>query len=61
MDTTDTLLLGRVTYSMFAGFWPNVTDGEEKQFADKLNAVTKVVFSKTLDAPAQSEMPIDAR
>src|SRR5919206_4714698 len=49
MDTTDTLLLGRVTYSMFAGFWPNVTEGEEKEFADKFNALSKVVFSKTLE------------
>ncbi|MEO8450130.1 MAG: dihydrofolate reductase family protein [Gemmatimonadota bacterium] len=49
MDTTDTLLLGRVTYSMFAGFWPNVTEGAEKEFADKFNAVPKVVFSKTLE------------
>jgi dihydrofolate reductase len=48
MDTIDTLLLGRVTYEMFAGFWPNVTDGAEKEFADKFNAVPKVVFSKTL-------------
>jgi hypothetical protein len=23
MDRIDTLLLGRVTYGMFAGFWPN--------------------------------------
>jgi dihydrofolate reductase len=48
MDTIDTLLLGRVTYGMFAGFWPNVTEGPEKEFADKFNAVPKVVFSKTL-------------
>jgi len=49
MGTTDTLLLGRVTYGMFAGFWPNVTEGAEKEFADKFNAVPKVVFSKTLE------------
>jgi len=48
MDAIDTLLLGRVTYGMFAGFWPNVTEGAEKEFADKFNAVPKVVFSKTL-------------
>ena len=48
MDTIDTLLLSRVTYGMFAGFWPNVTEGAEKEFADKFNAVPKVVFSKTL-------------
>ncbi len=48
MDRVDTLLLGRVTYGMFAGFWPNVTEGEEKEFADKFNGVPKIVFSKTL-------------
>jgi dihydrofolate reductase len=48
MDTIDTLLLGRVTYAMFAGFWPNVTEGPEKEFADKFNGLQKVVFSKTL-------------
>jgi hypothetical protein len=31
MDTIDTLLLGRVTHGMFAGFWPNVTEGAEPQ------------------------------
>ena len=49
MDAIDALLLGGVTYRMFAGFWPNVTEGEEKAFADKLNATPKVVFSKTLE------------
>jgi dihydrofolate reductase len=48
MDRVDTLLLGRATYAMFAGFWPNVTEGAEKEFADKFNAAAKVVFSKTL-------------
>ena len=49
MNRVDTLLLGRVTYSMFAGFWPNVTEGPEKEFADKFNGLQKVVFSKTLE------------
>jgi hypothetical protein len=48
MDTIDTILLGRVTYRMFADYWPKVTMGEEKPFADKLNAIPKIVFSKTL-------------
>lgn len=48
MDTVDTLVLGRRTYEMFAGFWPNVTSGPEKDFADRWNALHKVVFSKTL-------------
>lgn len=49
MDTIDTMLLGRVTYEMFVGFWPNVTEGPEKEFADKFNGVPKVVFSKTIN------------
>jgi dihydrofolate reductase len=49
MNRIDTLLLGRITYSMFAGYWPNVTEGPEKEFADKFNGVPKVVFSKTLE------------
>ena len=48
MDTVDTLVLGRRTYEMFAGFWPNVTAGPEKEFAGKWNALQKVVFSTTL-------------
>jgi dihydrofolate reductase len=49
MDSIDAILLGRVTYRMFADYWPNVTSGEDKQFADKINATRKVVFSRTLD------------
>lgn len=49
LDSIDTILLGRVTYQMFAGHWPNVTSGDDKPFADKLNAIPKVVFSKTLE------------
>src|SRR5215510_4165469 len=48
MDKTDTLLLGRVTYGMFAGYWPNVTEGPETEFANRFNALSKVVFSSTL-------------
>jgi dihydrofolate reductase len=49
MKSIDTILLGRVTYQMFAGYWPTVTDGEDKDFAAKLNATPKVVFSRTLE------------
>ena len=48
IDSVDTMLLGRVTYEMFAGHWPNVTSSDEKPFADKLNALNKVVFSRSL-------------
>lgn len=48
MDSIDALLLGRKTYQMFAKYWPNVASGEDKEFADKINATPKFVFSKTL-------------
>ena len=48
LDTIDTILLGRVTYQMFAGYFPLVTEGDDKAFADKLNAIPKIVFSRTL-------------
>lgn len=49
MDATDTMLLGRVTYQMFSSYWPNVTEGDQKPFADKLNSKKKLVFSRTLE------------
>jgi dihydrofolate reductase len=49
LDGVDTIVLGRVTYQMFVSYWPMVTDGPEKAFADKLNGMKKVVFSTTLE------------
>lgn len=51
----DTLLLGRVTYQSFAGSWPHVPDNPaasegEKMYARKLNAMRKVVVSRTLES-----------
>src|SRR5687768_9269365 len=57
IDSIDTILLGRVTYRMFAEYWPEVTSGEDKQFADKLNAIPKIVFSKTLDRAPWGKWP----
>jgi dihydrofolate reductase len=57
METIDTILLGRITYQMFAGYWPNVTEGEDKSFADRLNAIPKIVFSKTLARAPWGEWP----
>ena len=42
------LLIGRVTYESFAGAWP----GYEGAFADRMNAMPKVVVSSTLTDPA---------
>lgn len=50
MDAIDTILLGRVTYQIFSQYWPQVTSGDDKPFADKLNRIPKIVFSRTLEA-----------
>jgi dihydrofolate reductase len=55
LDTVDTMMLGRKTYEMFAGYWPNVPEGEEKEFADKLNSMHKIVFSNTLTSAPWGE------
>jgi dihydrofolate reductase len=53
VNAADTLLLGRVTYESFAGAWPHVPDNPnasegEKEYARRLNAMHKIVFSRTL-------------
>jgi dihydrofolate reductase len=51
MDETmrsEALLLGRVTYELFAGSWPS----EEGEFADKFNGLPKYVVSSTLENPS---------
>jgi len=54
VSSADTLILGRVTYESFAGAWPKVPENPsvsegEKVYARKLNAMRKIVFSKTLE------------
>ena len=44
----DALLLGRKTYEIFAGFWPNQPD--DNPTAAKLNTVPKYVASRTLQS-----------
>src|SRR5215472_18803460 len=55
VSAADTLLLGRVTYQSFAGSWPKVPDDPMSppglvEYARKLNAMRKIVFSKTLES-----------
>ncbi|GIN93716.1 pyrimidine reductase [Siminovitchia terrae] len=54
LRTSDTLLLGRVTYEGFAASWPKVTNKVSKgvylpdEFADRMNNYPKFVVSATL-------------
>ena len=47
MSSSDTLLLGRVTYEAFAQAWPNMPDAPG---ADRMNSIPKYVASTTLTA-----------
>ena len=53
MKKFDTILFGRITYQLFEGYWPKAAldpdiSKEDKIIADKINEITKLVFSKTL-------------
>ena len=49
MQSVDTVVLGRIGYEEWAGYWPNATaDGD---FADFINTVPKHVASRTLTGP----------
>jgi len=45
-----TLLFGRVTYELMAGFWPTPLAAKQMPVvAERMNNLSKVVFSRTLD------------
>jgi dihydrofolate reductase len=45
------LLFGRITYEMMASFWPSPAARQmNATVADQMNALSKVVFSRTLEA-----------
>lgn len=49
LNSTDGLLFGRVTYQLMASYWPTeVATTDDPIVAGKMNALPKVVFSKTL-------------
>lgn len=49
LDSVDSLLFGRVTYELMASFWPTPDAIKNDPIvAGKMNALPKIVFSKTL-------------
>jgi dihydrofolate reductase len=50
INSTDTLLFGRVTYELMASYWPT-TDAMKNSpiLAERMNNLPKIVFSRTLD------------
>jgi dihydrofolate reductase len=50
LEETDTLLFGRVTYELMAGYWPTPAAKEDDpRVAAKMNSLPKIVVSRTLD------------
>ncbi len=54
-DSADTLLLGRTTYKIFESYWPTAasnpaTSQGDIEMAHKINKITKIVFSHTLES-----------
>jgi len=52
-DGADTLLLGRTTYKIFEGYWPQAATNPEMpagevEMAHKMNNITKIVFSHSM-------------
>lgn len=50
LDEQDAVLLGRVTFTEWAGYWPTSTD---EPFASWINSIPKYVASSTLDSVDQ--------
>jgi len=50
LEEQDTVLLGRVTFTEWAGYWPTSTD---EPFASWINGIPKYVASNTLDSVDQ--------
>ncbi len=53
LDVTDIALFGRVTYQLMESYWPHAHEDPRAtrgmlDFADRFNAIPKIVFSRTL-------------
>src|SRR6476620_2680249 len=51
MERVDTVVLGRVSYQEWAGYWP--TASADQEFAAFINTVEKFVASRTLKEPLE--------
>ena len=47
LKAADTLIMGRITYELMAGYWPTAT-GDYPAVAELMNNTPKLVFSRTL-------------
>jgi hypothetical protein len=45
------MVLGAVTYEMFAAFWPTASPEVEGEYTELMNRTPKLVLSKTLTEP----------
>jgi dihydrofolate reductase len=55
IDSVDTMILGATTYAQSVGYWPTAAD--QGEYGEKLNALTKVVASSTLDDAPWGDFP----
>ncbi|WP_024818918.1 dihydrofolate reductase family protein [Arthrobacter sp. 31Y] len=53
INTVDTVVLGRVSYQEWAGYWPNAQQDDD--FAAFINPIEKFVASRTLTEPLEWE------
>src|SRR5579872_7513135 len=50
LDSADTLVFGRITYELMAGYWPTQNGmNDDPDVAYRMNSIPKIVFSRTLD------------
>jgi dihydrofolate reductase len=55
IDSVDTMILGANTYAQSVGYWPHA--GEQGEYGEKLNNLTKFVASSKLDDAPWGDFP----
>lgn len=55
IESANTMVIGRKTYEIFRDYWPEEKEGQDKEFANKLNSMEKFVVSSTLDSAPWGE------